>query len=243
MAGDFGMLRVPLVAEVMQHARPPPGLCPDNAASHIPVPVQALPARSRRTKNADARCTGGPFHGSFEQVLQISFCGAAALTSAIDLALEALEILLEHVDSASAPSRRRRPCPARSCAGSGYAARRPAHGWARPARNTGLGGNRPWRASRPAPPSESRRVTRIGMRRPIPCLPPVQPVLTSQQSTWWRRDQFTQQICRRLRAGAGMKGAPKTGSRRSPAARSRPSRCRPPWRYSRRGSDTSPRRW
>ena len=32
----------------------------------------------------------------------------------------------------------------------------------------------------------SRRVTRIGMRRPTPTPPPVQPVLTSQQSTWWR---------------------------------------------------------
>jgi hypothetical protein len=28
-----------------------------------------------------------------------------------------------------------------------------------------------------------RRVTRIGMRRPVPTPPPVQPVLTSQQST------------------------------------------------------------
>ena len=55
--------------------------------------------------------------------------------------------------------------------------------------------------------SSSARVALIGMRRPTPNLPPVQPVFTSQQSTLCLAISSRSML--RRRSGSGHEGAPK----------------------------------
>ena len=119
-------------------------------------------------------------------------CGGADV--GVDVLLELGEIVAEHADELLRRFARIRPLFARSSRGRGCAARRRAPMSAPRSRNRGPCGSPPGCSEPSSAAVSSRRVTRIGMRRPTPCLPPVQPVLTSQQSTPCLRDQVAQQV-------------------------------------------------